>query len=616
MTATWPMPVAHQRQPALHEVGADDGGRQTGDERGDQGALEEGVARTARAGSSDVRPSGARAARRRGVVVVAHAVRRGGGRARSASSSTARRGRPGRRASPRSGRRAARGGRARARPARRGAAPGEGGQGVGERLLVGRVDAGGRLVEEEQVGLAGQRAGDQHPLLLAAGELGDAVAGARRRARRGSSARSTRPGRRGAAGAAGAGGSADPTVTTSRTEAGTPAVAPGALRHVPDRRQSWKSANGVPKSRRLPPAQRAQPGEGAHQRGLAGPVRPEQRDELALLDASGRSRAAPGVRRSRRRPAARAITRIRSPPRVRPGCRASATGSPRRQSPRRAPRSGRAPRCPTPTSPARRGGQPGAGQPLGEDGGDPLVADEVLQPGEVRGGRLGVGGEAGDGREGQPVARQVAERVVDDHDGVALAVGQPVVYAASRRVSSRAQVVGVRGVLVGAGGVDLDQPSATASARSAIRSGSSQKCGSARRRRPRAVLAGRAPRRRASEHRSRRRRDSAPDRVVDGRLEADSRRRPGRRRRSRRSRWMVSSRSCGSPPGLGEVTTSNAVAGRPARRRTRAGRSRRRRIVGLAPSRRGAPRQRGAAPEHGQRRARRRPGRRRGGRAT
>ena len=47
---------------------------------------------------------------------------------------------------------------------------------VGERLLVGQVDAGGRLVEEEQVGLAGQRPGDQHALLLAAGELGDAVA--------------------------------------------------------------------------------------------------------------------------------------------------------------------------------------------------------------------------------------------------------------------------------------------------------------------------------------------------------------------------------------------------------------------------------------------------------
>ena len=46
---------------------------------------------------------------------------------------------------------------------------------VGERLLVGQVDAGGGLVEQEQLGLAGQRAGDEHPLLLAAGELRDAV---------------------------------------------------------------------------------------------------------------------------------------------------------------------------------------------------------------------------------------------------------------------------------------------------------------------------------------------------------------------------------------------------------------------------------------------------------
>ena len=48
---------------------------------------------------------------------------------------------------------------------------------VGQRLLVGQVDAGGGLVEEQQLRLAGQRAGDQHPLLLAAGQRGDAVAG-------------------------------------------------------------------------------------------------------------------------------------------------------------------------------------------------------------------------------------------------------------------------------------------------------------------------------------------------------------------------------------------------------------------------------------------------------
>ena len=56
-------------------------------------------------------------------------------------------------------------------------------QRVGEGLLVGQVDAGGRLVEEEQLGLAGQRAGDQHPLLLAAGERGRRRRGPGRRGR-------------------------------------------------------------------------------------------------------------------------------------------------------------------------------------------------------------------------------------------------------------------------------------------------------------------------------------------------------------------------------------------------------------------------------------------------
>jgi hypothetical protein len=35
-----------------------------------------------------------------------------------------------------------------------------------QRELVGQVDAGRRLVEEEQLGLPGEGAGDEHPLLL------------------------------------------------------------------------------------------------------------------------------------------------------------------------------------------------------------------------------------------------------------------------------------------------------------------------------------------------------------------------------------------------------------------------------------------------------------------
>ncbi len=42
----------------------------------------------------------------------------------------------------------------------------QGGEGVGERLLVGQVDAGGGLVEQQQIGLAGQGASNEGSLLL------------------------------------------------------------------------------------------------------------------------------------------------------------------------------------------------------------------------------------------------------------------------------------------------------------------------------------------------------------------------------------------------------------------------------------------------------------------
>ena len=42
---------------------------------------------------------------------------------------------------------------------------------AGKRLLRLSVDARGRLVQDEQRGLAGERLGDERPLLLAAGQL-------------------------------------------------------------------------------------------------------------------------------------------------------------------------------------------------------------------------------------------------------------------------------------------------------------------------------------------------------------------------------------------------------------------------------------------------------------
>ena len=99
----------------------------------------------------------------------------------------------------------------------------------------------------------------------------------------------------------------------------------------------------------------------------------------------------------------------------------------------------------------QRVGGLGADQRLGEDRGDPVGADQVLEPSEVRGRRLGVGGEAGDRLDVHAVLLQVAERVVRRHDGVARAVGEPGRVLVVQRDQLSAQGAGAcvvrRGVL-------------------------------------------------------------------------------------------------------------------------------------------------------------------------
>ena len=119
-------------------------------------------------------------------------------------------------------------------------------QRVGERLLAGRVDAGGRLVEHEQFRLAGQRAGDERALLLAAGEgatgsrgpVGEPDGG-QRGVDRGPVG--GRPG-----GRSSPGGPAGRTATTSRTVAGTPLPAPRRCGTYPIRRHCRNRRSGVP----------------------------------------------------------------------------------------------------------------------------------------------------------------------------------------------------------------------------------------------------------------------------------------------------------------------------------------------------------------------------------
>ena len=250
--------VAHQGQAALHEVGADRRRGQAGEQRGEQRALHEGVVRTG--------PSGTSAASRRAssgdatwgawswcprppvavVVVVVRARRRSRGGAPRGRPAAGRRRRPGRRASRRPGRPAPASGpsswatstivapRSLSRPQR-----------VGERDLVGQVDAGGRLVEEEQLGLAGQRPRDQRALLLAARERRSSRRAPGRRARR------PRARRRSAARSARESGRSSrrrvsrPAATTSRTEAGTPEVAPVRCGTKPTRCQSREVARAA-----------------------------------------------------------------------------------------------------------------------------------------------------------------------------------------------------------------------------------------------------------------------------------------------------------------------------------------------------------------------------------
>ena len=161
----------------------------------------------------------------------------------------------------------------------RGAPDREGLERVGEHLLVGQVDTGGRLVEEEQLRLAGQSPGDQDPLLLSTGERRDAVAGPVRQSDDlerlvdgGSVATTERP--------------QQPSVRESpgrddlpdrRRYAGAGAAALGDEADAPpvvevlERRAEEAERPG---------RQRPEPGQRPHQRGLAGAVGSHQRHEL------------------------------------------------------------------------------------------------------------------------------------------------------------------------------------------------------------------------------------------------------------------------------------------------------------------------------------------------
>ena len=184
--------VAHEGLTALHEIGADGRGGQAGDDRGQQCALHElegedahrwsssavvrarltvtGRARPVEGGPDVGRVVRVRAMARRVVRVrVRHVVEGVQGRSVVGDPAVAHDDGPGddRRQRPhlvgdqQDGR----------------AACDETLDDAGEALLAGEVDPGGRLVEDQQVRLRGQRASDEDPLLLTPGEDGGAVLG-------------------------------------------------------------------------------------------------------------------------------------------------------------------------------------------------------------------------------------------------------------------------------------------------------------------------------------------------------------------------------------------------------------------------------------------------------
>ena len=109
-------------------------------------------------------------------------------------------------------------------------------QRAGERRLAGGVDAGGRLVEDQQLRLGGQGPGDQRALLLAAGERRHRVARPDRRGRPRRARRRPRPGRCARTGRSSPRRASRPEATTSATVAGTPLPAPSRCGTYPIRR--------------------------------------------------------------------------------------------------------------------------------------------------------------------------------------------------------------------------------------------------------------------------------------------------------------------------------------------------------------------------------------------
>ena len=161
-----------------------------------------------------------------------------------------------------------------------------------------RVEAGGRLVEEEHLGAAEQGGGERHPLPLATGEPAHGRAGERRRCPAG------RPARRAARGCGVQGG--EVAQQPQRPAGRWAARRPGASRPTRARWSAPARHGSAPSTCTDPASGRCSPSSALDRGGLAGAVRAEQRGDRA-----GRGR--PRWRR-RRRWSSRTTCAARAPP--------------------------------------------------------------------------------------------------------------------------------------------------------------------------------------------------------------------------------------------------------------------------------------------------------------
>ena len=152
---------------------------------------------------------------------------------------------------------------------------------LGEHRLAVQVHSGKRLVHDQELGFTGQRAGDQHTLVLAAGEGVDGVLGTARHTDQLQGSAHGRP--------VLAAQGAQPRTREApggdhlAHRGGDASGGGGALRHVADAAPVAEAGEGGAEEFEVAAGERHLPDDRAHGRGLARAVGPEQGEDLSAV---------------------------------------------------------------------------------------------------------------------------------------------------------------------------------------------------------------------------------------------------------------------------------------------------------------------------------------------